>query len=255
MIGARRHDGHVSYASAQVRGAVRASPVGKDRYHPSDHSGLAVAEWPNLAVSPNEMFAVGIAKAGMLRLPAAPELVFEFLGVAWRIIQHYGVEIDGRRYNGPALNGHRNETSPYRGVAAGKWPIRVNDDDVRFVYFQEPVLEPNGEPGGGSWHRLDWEHTPMLNTPFSAEAARYARALVAKTDRFADPNTTLAQVLARWSTGEVTDRRERRIAARLSAERAAIPGLGGGWPIDLSRYGDAVDMYVDWVRVFEPESS
>lgn len=28
--------------------------------------------------------------------------------------------------------------------------------------------------------------------------------------------------------------------------------LGGGWPIDLSRYGDAVDMYVDWVRVFEP---
>jgi beta-glucanase (GH16 family) len=28
--------------------------------------------------------------------------------------------------------------------------------------------------------------------------------------------------------------------------------LGGGWPIDLSRYGDAVDMYVDWVRVYEP---
>ena len=27
--------------------------------------------------------------------------------------------------------------------------------------------------------------------------------------------------------------------------------LGGGWPIDLSRYGDAVDMYVDYVRVFE----
>ncbi|WP_246272569.1 helix-turn-helix domain-containing protein [Amycolatopsis acididurans] len=194
-------------------------------YHPSDHSGLAVPEWPNLAVSPNEMFAVGIAKAGMLRLPAAPELVFEFLRVAWRTIQHYGVDVDGRRYNGPALNGHRNETSPYRGVAAGKWPIRVNDDDVRFVYFQEPAGERGGEPGGGSWHRLDWEHTPMLNTPFSAEAARYARALATRTDRFADPNSTLAQVLARWSTGEITDRRERRMAARLSAERAAIPGL------------------------------
>jgi hypothetical protein len=65
----------------------------------------------------------------------------------------------------------------------------------------------------------------MLNTPFPAEAARYARALAARTDRFADPNTTLANVLARWSTGEITDRRGRRIAARLSAERAAIPGL------------------------------
>jgi hypothetical protein len=34
MIGAGRHDGHVSYASAQVRGAIRASPVGKDRDDP-----------------------------------------------------------------------------------------------------------------------------------------------------------------------------------------------------------------------------
>ncbi len=186
-------------------------------YHPSDHDGLAVAGWPNLAVSPNEMFAVGIAKAGLLRLPAAPELVFEFLRVAWRTIQHYGVEVDGRRYNGPALDGYRNATSPYRGVAAGKWPIRVNDDDVRFAYFQDP--------DDGSWHRLDWEHTPMLGTPFSAEAARYARTLATKADRFADPNTALAQVLQRWSSGAVTDRRERRMAARLSAERAAIPGL------------------------------
>lgn len=186
-------------------------------YHPSDHDGLAVAEWPTLAISPNEMFTIGLAKCGVLRLPAAPELVFEFLRVAWRTIQHYGVDIDGRRYNGPVLDGYRNQTSPYGGIAAGKWPIRVNNDDVRFVYFQHPE--------DGTWHRLDWEHTQMLNTPFSAEAARYARVLAAQADRFSDPNTALAQVLQRWSMGAVTDRRERRIAARLSAERAAVPGL------------------------------
>ncbi|MCE7010072.1 Mu transposase C-terminal domain-containing protein [Kibdelosporangium philippinense] len=186
-------------------------------YHPTDHAGLAVADWPNLAVSPNEMFAAGIAKAGLLRIPATPELVFEFLRVAWRTIQHYGVEVDGRRYNGPALDGYRNAPSPHCGVAAGKWPIRVNDDDVRFVYFQDP--------DDSRWHRLDWEHSPMLGTPFSAEAARYARTLATRTDRLADPNVALAQVLERWSSGAVTDRRERRMAARLSAERAAIPGL------------------------------
>jgi hypothetical protein len=28
--------------------------------------------------------------------------------------------------------------------------------------------------------------------------------------------------------------------------------MGGGWPIDLSRYGDQVDMWVDYIRVYEP---
>jgi beta-glucanase (GH16 family) len=25
---------------------------------------------------------------------------------------------------------------------------------------------------------------------------------------------------------------------------------GGGWPVDLSRYGNIVDMYVDYIRVY-----
>jgi hypothetical protein len=28
--------------------------------------------------------------------------------------------------------------------------------------------------------------------------------------------------------------------------------LGSGWPIDLTRYDNQADMYVDWVRVFKP---
>ncbi|WP_227462699.1 MULTISPECIES: transposase [Nocardia] len=183
-------------------------------YHRSAHDGLVVAEWPELGVSPNDMFAAGIAKAGLLRIPASPQLVLEFLRVVWRTIQHYGVEIDGRRYNGAALDGYRNTRSPYGGVAAGKWPIRINDDDVRAVYFQDP--------DDGGWHQLIWEHAPTLNTPFSAEAATYARRLAAATDRFTDSNEALAAVLSRWSAGEVVDRRERRIAARLASERGGV---------------------------------
>jgi beta-glucanase (GH16 family) len=26
---------------------------------------------------------------------------------------------------------------------------------------------------------------------------------------------------------------------------------GGGWPVDLSRYGGVADMYVDYVRVYQ----
>lgn len=48
-------------------------------------------------------------------------MVFDFLPVAWRTIQHYGVEVGGLRYNGPALTRYRNKTSPFTGAHAGKW--------------------------------------------------------------------------------------------------------------------------------------
>jgi hypothetical protein len=220
-------------------------------YHATDHDGLAVAEWPNLAPSPNDMFATGIAKAGILRIPAAPELALEFLRVVWRTIQNYGVEIDGRRYNGPALNGYRNAPSPYSGPDAGKWPLRINDDDVRYLWFQDPA--------DGQWHRLVWEHAPMRNTPFSGEAARYARFLARRSDRFTDPNEALKQVLDRWSAGEVLDRRERRMAARLAAERvglaaaaelelaaeAVVPALPGGAQPMIADNDDEEDLADD----------
>jgi transposase InsO family protein len=184
-------------------------------HHRSKHEGLAVPEWPGLELSPNEMFEVGVAKAGLLLVPRSPELVYDFLATEWRTIQHYGVEVDGRRYNGPGLDPYRNAESPHGGVYAGKWPIRANPDDVRWVWFQDPA--------DNCWHRLEWEHAPGLGTPFSAEAAQYARRLAAQHDRWPDTPRALAELLGRWNLGMVTDRRERRMALRLGAERAALP--------------------------------
>ena len=183
-------------------------------YHRGKQDGLAVPEWPHLQLSPNEMYEIGIAKAGLLRIPASPELAYDFLPAEWRTIQHYGVEVGGLRYNGAALDGYRNAESPYGGLHPGKWPVRVNPDDVRYIYFHDP--------DGDSWHRLEWEHAPGLGTPFSAEAARYARRLAAGQGRWPDPQAALAGLLARWEQGMVTGRRERRMAARLAAEYAAL---------------------------------
>ena len=83
------------------------------------------------------------------------------------------MEVGGLRYNGPALDAYRNAESPYGGQHAGKWPIRVNPDDVRWAYFQDPADD--------CWHRLEWEHAAGLGTPFSGEAARYARQLAARS--------------------------------------------------------------------------
>jgi putative transposase len=184
-------------------------------YHRAKHDGLTVPEWPTVALSPVEMFAAGIARAGSLRIPATPELAYEFLPVAARTIQHYGVDVNGLRYNGPALDAYRNSASPYGGTLAGKWPIRVNPDDVRYVYFQDPADD--------RWHRLAWEHEPGLSTPFSADAAAYARRLAAGKGLAADPVRELATLLARWKDGIIAGQRERRMAARLVGQYTALP--------------------------------
>ncbi|HEX9354500.1 MAG TPA: hypothetical protein VF933_11880 [Streptosporangiaceae bacterium] len=183
-------------------------------YHCTRHEGLAVPEWPHLELSPAEMHQIGVAKAGLLRIPASPELAYDFLQTEYRTIQHYGVEVNGLRYDGAVMNGYRNTTSPYGGIHAGKWPVWVNPDDVRYVYFQDPADD--------SWHCLEWEHAPLLGTPFSGEAARHARRLAARQGRWPDQAAALAALLQRWNTGMVTGRRERRMAARLAAERAAL---------------------------------
>ena len=41
-------------------------------YHRSRQDGLAVPEWPHLKLSPNEMYETGVARAGLLRIPATP---------------------------------------------------------------------------------------------------------------------------------------------------------------------------------------
>ena len=184
-------------------------------YHRSRQDGLAVPEWPHLKLSPNEMYETGVARAGLLRIPAAPELAYEFFEVHPRTIQHYGVEVGGLRYDGPALDAYRNAGSPYGGRHAGKWPVRINPDDVRWAYFQDPADD--------CWHRLEWEHAAGLGTPFSGEAARYARQLAARAGRWPDTGQALGELLARWDQGMVTGRRERRMAIRLAAERAALP--------------------------------
>jgi hypothetical protein len=191
-------------------------------YHRTQHDGLTVPEWPHLRLSPNEMYEIGVAKAGLLRIPATPELALEFLAVHPRSIQHYGVEIDGLHYNGPALDPYRNTKSPYGGEYAGQWPVRINPDDVRYAYFQDPADD--------SWHRLDWEHAASLGTAFSGEAALYARQLAARHDRWPDRATALGELLARWNQGMVTGRRERRMAIRLASERPALPVLPEGDP-------------------------
>jgi hypothetical protein len=165
------------------------------------------------------MFEIGVAKSGELILPTSPELAYEFLDVRWRTIQHYGVEFDGRRYDGSSLNLYRDVRSPYGGKHAGLWPIFTDVHDVRFAYFQDPDTT--------AWHRLDWEHGAALDQPFSRDAAEYVKRVSVRDNRHVEPGQAVRDLLAQWSRGEVTSRRDRGLARRLSASRAALE-VGAG---------------------------
>ncbi|MGC7224662.1 Mu transposase C-terminal domain-containing protein, partial [Mycobacteroides abscessus subsp. massiliense] len=91
---------------------------------------------------------------------------YEFLNIAWRTIQHCGIDFGCRRYNGPGLNPYREMTSPYGGKAKGRWPIHYNPDDITRIYFRDPETR--------QWHTLTWEHAPAMKMPMSEDALQFA---------------------------------------------------------------------------------
>lgn len=183
-------------------------------YHHRPHSSLVDPHLPKLRMSPATMFEHGIARAGYIEVPRDPDLGFEFLKTEWRTIQHYGVEIDGRRYQGPVLKRHENETSPYTGQAKGRWPVHVDPDDITRAYFRDRKTR--------TWHMLTWEHAPSLEMPLSEDALQFARKLAATKYTYPDDKIAVADLLERWNLGLGRTLPERRMALRLSREQAAF---------------------------------
>jgi hypothetical protein len=213
-----------------------------ERYHQRPHHGLCEPLAPKVELTPLEMFDAGIVRAGCLRVPARPDLAYDFLDVEWRTIQHYGVEVHGLRYDGPALRRYRNCKSPYTGRHEGQWPLRYDPDDISRLYFQDPEDH--------SWHELRWIHASDVPVPFSGEVLAYARRLALKTQQFPDDRRALAELLERWDAGLATDGTARRMALRLSQQRksrlaaeATRPERGDDGPQDLptvrALFGDA----------------
>lgn len=181
-------------------------------YHHDTHAGLSIPEVPRLSLTPLEMFETGLAKTGGLLLPENLQTAFSFLEVQWRTIQHYGIEVDGRRYDGAALNFHRNTQSPYRGKYGGKWPIFIDAHDVRRVWFQDPETK--------TFEPLEWEHAGSLDQPFSRDAAEYTKKIALRENRHIDPRQAINDLLSSWSQQTVESRRDKALARRLSAARA-----------------------------------
>lgn len=174
-------------------------------YHRRPHGGLVEPGLPGLDLSPATMFEHGLARAGYIEAPQDPDLAYEFLAAEKRTIQHYGVEIGRRRYNGPSLDLYRNERSPYPG---GLWPVHHHPDDISRIYFRDPHDR--------TWHTLMWEHAAMLTAPFGEDALAFCWRLAKKQYTYPNDRLAMELLLERWNLGLGKTPTERRLALRQS---------------------------------------
>jgi len=182
-------------------------------YHRTPHEGLLDPHLPKVELSPAVMFEHGLARAGYIEVPRDPHLAFEFLDVTMRTVQPYGVEIDGRRYNGGCLDGLRDMGGSDVDLAKRRLSFFRDPDDATRIHFRDHERV---------WHTLKWEHAPSLDMPLSEEALQFARRLAAKEYTYPDDRLAVALLLKRWNLGLGTSLVERRMALRLSREQAAL---------------------------------
>ncbi|MGH3736540.1 MAG: hypothetical protein ACRDT6_13125, partial [Micromonosporaceae bacterium] len=103
--------------------------------------------------SPNTLFAAAMAQGGFALQVPTPQLYYELLP-AHHVAVHgrRGVKIRGLWYDGAALDAYRDGPSGRGGRHKGKWVIRRDPRDARFVFFQDPATH--------DWHTLRWTGLP-----------------------------------------------------------------------------------------------
>lgn len=184
-------------------------------YHLRPHDGIGEPGLWALGMSPSQMFEHGIARAGYIEAPRDPRLAYHFLRVEWRTIQHYGFEIDHRIYRGPGLIGYKaREKSPYKD-RKGQWPVHVDPDDLRQVYFFD--LKNTRD-----WHALRWTEADACDGPMNEDGLKYARKLAATKYRYFDDKLALTELLERRKLSQGHTMAERRAALRLSRQQSTL---------------------------------
>ena len=181
-------------------------------YHVREHSSLADPGLHGVALSPAEKYTQGLSIVGEIRLPRNRNYVLEFLPVAKRQFNHYGVELNGVRYSGEIVAKYRGRSRGLDGDVL--WPFSYDPDDVRRIYFRDPE--------DGTWHTLRWRQKSAAAVPFSTEALTYAKRLAVELAEGGRPDVdaAAAKLLTDWGAGRELTPTERRVSARLASQLA-----------------------------------
>jgi hypothetical protein len=187
------------------------------------HDGLRDPAAPGRMFTPNEKYAALVAAAGYVPVALSGEDYIELLPATWRAINHYGVKVNHRTYDGPELDPLRRQRS---GVAVRKdlWEVHRDPYDISRIWLR------NHWDGG--WITLFWKHLHSAPTPFGELAWNHALArLRERGENPTEPEIAAAvtTLLDRAAHGPDQPRqgkpskRDRRVAARTAATPTSLP--------------------------------
>ena len=150
------------------------------------HDGLRNPYLPGRALSPNQAYAIAVARAGYLPVALSGTDYIELLPAVWRTVNDYGIRIDYRTYDAPELNPLRRQPS---GVKAkqDQWEVHYDPYDVSRIWVRQAHTR--------QWIEVPWTHLPMLRTPFADFTWRYARQILADQGLDDTNQTAIARVL------------------------------------------------------------
>ncbi|MEV7931161.1 Mu transposase C-terminal domain-containing protein [Kitasatospora sp. NPDC088779] len=181
------------------------------------HEGLRSPFLPNKALSPNEVYALLVARAGHLPVCLTGDDYIELLPVEWRRINDYGIVMDYRTYDCRELGPYRRQPSgvPVKGDL---WEVHYDPYDLSHVWVRDSRA--------GGWITAPWTRLGTVSAPFADFTWRHARSLLAArggddTDERAIA-AAVEDLLTRAGTGP-----DRKVAARTRAATAlsARPGI------------------------------
>lgn len=186
------------------------------------HEGLSCIWSDGRAISPNDMYAAAVTIAGYLPTSLTGDDYLELLPAKLRTVNDYGLTIDGRRYDCPAINPLRRT---YSGLPQpGRWEIHHDPYDVTAVWLRGP---------DGEWITVTWVYAGLVGEPFGADLYQHVRRTLSRRDGAPDEldvARTVKEILARHQARGALDPADLRAAARdgnspktRRAQLAAVP--------------------------------
>jgi len=212
------------------------------------HRGLELPAASRLDLSPSDMFQDGLNRAGFSYIVPDARLYLDLLPTEWRKINHYGVDVDGLRYNADVLAEYRNVPSPYQD-RGGQWPFKRDPRDISVIYFLDPSMD--------EWVEVPRHKPRVEGRPFDENTLAYAKTLVmerlgsTRHARMEAISRELDDLLDRQDALASESKREHRLAARrvMQAKNAARDRARAGVPEPAATL-QAPDEEFDFEAVF-----
>jgi transposase InsO family protein len=210
------------------------------------HDGLRSPYLPGRELSPNEAYAVMVARAGYLPVPLSGDDYVELLPVTWRAVNAYGIQIDYRTYDCAELGSYRRRLSA--AARSGRWEVHYDPYDLSRVWMRDPDRE--------GWITVPWTQLPMVSAPFADFTWRHAREILAARGHNDTDQAAVARVLdsllARAGNGPSAHVAARTAAATAVTRLPGLPGTGPGPGPDGTGPGPGEDTPVEPFGVFDP---